>query len=123
MCCRLSRAHNQLVVVQPEVLRRTVPTRAHALSGAVNFQSFRFGKDLDVLHFLEKARVAHHSNGRAHQILLLLDHPGNVVGQTAPGIGNELSFFQEGHLGFRIQTHDLGCRFGTGSHTSDDDDF
>ena len=53
--------------------------------------------------------------------LLLLDYAGHIVRQAAAGVGQELSFFDDGHLGLRTKPDDFGGDLGSGGHAADND--
>jgi len=114
---------HQLVVIQPEILRRAIAAGADALARAVYLQGLRFRQDFDVLHLLKERRVAPDSDRRAHQVFLFLHHSRDVIGQAAAGKGDELSLLQQGHFGGGIQPHNLRGGFGAGGHAADDNNF
>ena len=55
--------------------------------------------------------------------LLILDHPADVIGQAAVGVGDEAGALQHHDLRLLVQPADPGRRRGPAGHPANDDNF
>ena len=90
---------------------------------AVNAGGFSLAEDGDPLDILEENRIAHHAQRTGHELFLLLDDAGKIVGQAAARIRKERAALDDGHLRHGIQPYDLGSHLGAGGNSADDHHF
>ncbi|KUK99685.1 MAG: hypothetical protein XE12_1584 [Synergistales bacterium 54_9] len=71
------------------------------------------GMDIHMLDLPEKSCVPDHADGSAHQILVLLHNPSDVIGESASCITQILAFFENGHFRFGVYSHEAGGGFAS----------
>ena len=109
---------HKLVVGEEALLTGGSVRRLHDLALSVDARGQTGRVDLDVLHVAEEVRIANNAERRADQVLVLLHHVPDEVGEAAPGHAQMLAALQHRDIELRSQPRQSCGRFRAARHAS-----
>ena len=115
-----SGGQHQLVILQPVFPISEFFVYPNAFLGTVHFQRFRLVHNMNIFDFLEKNRIAQDSHRRTHQLRLVPDDAGDIIGQAASGIRKQLPFVDNGDVRPGLKAHYFGRHLRPRGYTADD---